>query len=139
MLWVNGCILYYAGWLLFLYHQKRYYEAVFNRYSVYREKFQAKLRYAIWLVAQIILSALSLWLNFKTYPILPQIISLMTFSVYFTIHNLIGYGKIEEALNSGQPEFSKNDIEKYLKLNIPLHRIYVLLYLFYAIYLISQL
>lgn len=107
----------------------------FQDYSSFRSNTNVKINHSIILLGQIIVSIISLILNYNK-GFNPLCFSLIVPIIMLVLHTLTGFGEVENLVNSGK-KVEMNQIEKYVTWNIPLHIIYFILYLISAEQLLS--
>lgn len=107
----------------------------FQDYSSFRSNTNVKINHSIILLGQIIVSIISLILNYNK-GFNPLCFSLIVPIIMLVLHILTGFGEVENLVNSGK-KVEMNQIEKYVTWNIPLHIIYFILYLISAEQLLS--
>jgi hypothetical protein len=108
-----------------------------NYYSQFRANSNAVSILNIFIGIQMIIAFLSIIINFRKQPIIGQIIALSAPIIIGTLHSLTGFSQSENLINSGS-NFSDLYITNYLKYNIPLHMIYVVIYSTGSLLLIFQ-
>jgi uncharacterized protein YacL len=106
-------------------------------YAQFRENSNAVSVLNIFLGIQMIIAFLSIIFNFRKQPLISQIIALLAPIILVTLHSLTGFSHSENLINSGS-DFSDLYIANYLKYNIPLHIIYVIMYSTSSLLLIFQ-
>jgi hypothetical protein len=106
-------------------------------YSQFRENSNAISVLNIFLGIQMIIAFLSIIFNFRKQALMGQIIALLAPIILVTLHSLTGFSQSENLINSGT-DFSDIYIANYLKYNIPLHSIYVIIYASGSLLLIFQ-
>jgi hypothetical protein len=99
-------------------------------YSLYRETGNTVSLLNVFLGTQMIIAIVSVILNFRKQPLSGQIIALLSPIFLMTLHFLTGFSESENLINSGS-NFSDLYTANYLKYNIPLHIIYIILYAYY--------
>ena len=106
-------------------------------YSQFRENSNAVSVLNIFLGIQMIIAFLSIIFNFRKQPLIGQIIALLAPIIIVTLHSLTGFSQSENLINSGS-DYSDLNIANYLKYNIPLHIIYIIMYSTSSLFLIFQ-
>lgn len=104
-------------------------------YAPFRAVTHAKAQYGVWVMLQFALALASLVANYH-HNFAPQMYAVLVLPAYYVFHHWVGFGKIEEKLNSGNGALSSQECKKYLRLNVPLHQIYALLYALAAAWLV---
>lgn len=107
----------------------------FQDYSDFRSNTKVQTNHSIILFGQVIVSIISLIFNYNK-GFIPLCFSLIVPILMLVFHVLTGFGKVENLINSGQ-KVERNQVEKYVTWNIPLHIIYFILYLISAEQLLS--
>jgi hypothetical protein len=106
-------------------------------YSQFRETSYTVSLLNIFMGTQLIIAFLSIILNFRKQALTGQLIALLAPVVLVTLHSVTGFSQSENLINSGF-NFSDLYIANYLKYNIPLHIIYVVIYSIGSLLLIFQ-
>ena len=105
-------------------------------YTPFRETTRAKMWYSVWVIAQTVVALLSLIFNAQNHFLIAQIYAVAVFPLYMIFHQIIGFGKVEEKVNSGNKNISNAEVKLHSRYNLPLHRTYAVLYFIAVIWLI---
>lgn len=95
-------------------------------YAAFRSKHRAKLWYVCWMIGQFFIAGLTLLLH-SNYPPAGQLFALAAFPLLILLRALTGFAQVEEKMFSGA-QLSAAELQHFVRCNLPLHRLYALLY-----------
>ena len=112
-------------------------EKLQQSYAPFRAGSNVKLLYGTCYLVQLVVSVVSLLLSLSR-PLPAQVYAVAVLPIFLTVHVATGFGTVEEKMVSGGA-LTQQEIDRYTKLNRPLHLFYAALYVISAAWLITAL
>ena len=91
--------------------------------------------YAIWVLGQVVVAAVSLALNAGRLPLAAQIFAVAAMPLWFAVHVVSGFARAER-LAEDVPE---QEIKRFVRLNLPIHSGYAAVYVVADLWLLAGL
>ncbi|WP_234042701.1 hypothetical protein [Actinomyces weissii] len=101
------------------------------------EKVSAK--YAAWVLGQVLVAGASLALNHSHLPLGAQVLAVVAMPLWYTFHRFSGFARLEHLAEGGPQDVPDQVVQRFVRLNLPVHSGYALVYLLTAAWLVAGL
>lgn len=81
----------------------------------------------------------SLALNHSHLPLGAQVLTVVAMPLWYTFHRLSGFARLEYLAKDGPQDVSEQVVRRFVRLNLPVHSGYALVYLLTAAWLVAGL
>ncbi|GEM_PF-749542 len=95
--------------------------------------------YAIWVLGQVVVAAVSLALNAGRLPLAAQIFAVAAMPLWFAVHVVSGFARAERLAEGGSEDVPEQEIKRFIRLNLPIHSGYAAVYVVADLWLLAGL
>ncbi|WP_194947985.1 hypothetical protein [Actinomyces trachealis] len=96
-------------------------------------------KYAAWVLGQVLVAGVSLALNFSHLPLGAQVLAVLAMPLWYMFHRFSGFARLEHLAEGGPQDVPDQVVQRFVRLNLPVHSAYAAVYLLTAAWLVAGL
>lgn len=97
------------------------------------------VKYAAWVLGQVVVAAVSLALNAGRLPLAAQILAVVAMPLWYAVYVASGFARVEQLAEGGPEDVPEDVIQRFVRLNLPIHTGFAAVYVVAALALVAGL
>lgn len=96
-------------------------------------------KYAAWVLGQVLVAGASLTLSYSHLPLGAQVLAVVAMPLWYAFHRVSGFSRLEHLAEGGPEDVPDQVVQRFVRLNLPVHSAYAAIYLLTAAWLVAGL